>query len=324
MDYQLRHVNYRFNVVRVAFAVLIPAALFFVAASPYHSIAIAAAPVVDATAQGPAMKEIQDRLKRVETRLDNQGLVDLLSRFEKLQSEMERIVGDLEVQNHQLRTLQKQQKDVYADIDRRLQKLEQAGKTGSLPVSPAPSASQSLQGGVPVTPVPVQPASNIGSAGGNDTFAPTQPAATSSQSPAQEPAAATSDPMSEVERNVARSAYERAFNLLKQRRYDMAITSFKAFLETYPYASYADNAQYWLGEARYATKDYKVALSEFQKVIDVYPNSPKRADAMLKIGYTYAELGEKKKAMDTLNTIVTSYPGSTTANLAQKRIKTLK
>lgn len=311
MVYKFRHMNYCLHVVRVAFVVLsLPT--FFIMTFPLSFSAVAApAPVVDATAQGPAIKDIQNRLKRVETRLDNQGLVDLISRFEQLQSDMERIIGDLEVQSHQLRTLQKQQKDVYADIDRRLRKLEQGGHSG-VPVSPAPISST---GGVPVTPVPVQPA---GSLGGTTSA---QPGASTGSASGQVPAG---NAMSEVERNVARSAYERAFNLLKQQRYDMAITSFKAFLETYPYASYADNAQYWLGEANYANRNYKDALGEFQNVIDKYPSSPKRADAMLKIGYTYVELGEKKKAMDTLNTIVSSYPGSTAAKLAQKRIQSLR
>jgi len=293
-----------FNLVRrVAFAVPV-LTLLVTLALPYPAIS-APAPVVDATAQGPALKDIQNRLKRVETRLDNQGLVDLMNRFEQLQRDMEKIIGDLEVQNHQLQTLKKQQKDLYEDMDRRLRKLEQATKAGA-PVSQVPSA-----GGVPVSPVPVQPANVGGTSGAQPSAAPAQ---------VNQPPSA----MSEIEENVARSAYERAFNLLKQRRYDLAITSFKAFLETYPYASYADNAQYWIGEANYANKKYETALEEFQQVISKYPNSPKRADALLKIGYTYIELGNKKMAKHTLNTIVTSYPGTTAAKLAEKRIKTLK
>lgn len=310
MDNSIRRTNDRFKVVRAAFVVC--SLSFF----PLAGIS-APAPVVDATAQGPAIKDLQNRLKRVETRLDNQGLIELMNRFEQLQQEMQRIIGDLEVQNHQLRTLQKQQKDLYADIDNRLRKLEQSSKTSGVPVSPA---SGSTVGGVPVTPVPVQSAGSLQGS-------PQQPVGSNSGAMQQNvpPAEArVPEAMSDVERNVARSAYERAFNLLKQRRYSMAITSFRAFLDTYPNAAYADNAQYWLGEANYANKKYKVALSEFKKVIETYPNSPKRADAMLKIGYTYAELGDRKKALDTLNTIVNAYPGSTAAKLAQKRIRALK
>lgn len=263
--------------------------------------AFAAAPVVDATTQG---KNLELRLKRVETRLDNLGLVDLLNQFEQMQHDLQRIVGSLEVQNHEIQTLKKQQKQMYEDIDRRLRKLEQS-KSGAAPSAPI--------SGVPSSPVPVAPASVVG-----NTSLSTTPSATSSNT------SSTQASVTGIEEAVARSAYERAFNLLKQGRYSSAITSFKAFLETYPNASYADNAQYWIGEANYATKNYKDALGEFKKVIANYPNTPKRADTLLKIGYTYAELGDKKNALKTLSSLTSSYPNTTVARLAQKRIKTLK
>ena len=318
-----RHTTYRFKVSRFKVsrfkvssfrvrrvASAFPALTVLVSVALAFPVFSAPAPVVDATAQGPAIKDIQTRLKRVETRLDNQGLVDLMSRFDQLQREMEKIIGNLEVQNHQLQVLKKQQKDLYEDLDRRLRKLEQS------PGSNTSSSSAPTVGGAPVTPVPVQSATVSGSS----------QAAPSQQTPPGGGSAPTQaqTSMSNVEENVARSAYERAFNLLKQRRYDLAITSFKAFLETYPYATYADNAQYWIGEANYASKKYKVALDEFQKVVSKYPNSPKRADALLKIGYTYVELDNKKMAKHTFNTILKSYPGTTAAKLAEKRIKTLK
>lgn len=262
----------------------------------------APAPVVDSVAQSAKVRDLENRIRRLESSDNNQSLVNLMQRFDQLQRDMQRLIGDLEVQNHQLQSMKEQQKKLYADIDQRLRKLEQgAPVTGAAPRASATS------------PIPVAPAAGL--------------AAGSTAAPSQvvpQPPPVPSSMMSEVEQNVARSAYERAFNLLKQGRYDLASQSFKAFLETYPDASYADNAQYWLGEANYAEKKYDQALTEFKKVIDKYPNSPKRADAMLKIGYTYDELGNKKQAMETLNTIVSTYPNSTAARLAQKRMQSLK
>lgn len=268
----------------------------------FTGVANAAAPVVDSTVQSSKVRDLENRMRRVETRMNNQGLVDLMQRFDQMQRDMQRLIGDIEVQSHELKRMKEQQKKLYSDIDQRLRKLEQTG------VSKAPSV-----GGTPTSPVPVAPAAGL--AAGSQGTAPTSQAA---------PVPPASSTMSEVERNVARSAYERAFNLLKQGRYGLATVSFKAFLETYPDAAYADNAQYWMGEANYAQKKYKSALTEFQKVIDKYPNSPKRADAMLKIGYTHDELGNKKLAMQALNSIVSTYPNSTAARLAQKRMKNLK
>jgi len=270
----------------------------------FTGVAIAAAPVVDSTVQSSKVRDLENRIRRLETRMNNQGLVDLMQRFDQMQRDMQRLIGDIEVQSHELKRMKDQQKKLYTDIDQRLRRLEQSG------VSKTPSV-----GGTPTSTVPVAPAAGAGLAAGSQ--------AASQTAPAQQATTAAS-PMSEVERNVARSAYERGFNLLKQGRYGLATASFTAFLETYPDAAYADNAQYWLGEANYAQKKYKSALKEFQKVIDKYPNSPKRADAMLKIGYTHDELGNKKLAMQSLNTIVTAYPNSTAARLAQKRMKNLK
>ncbi|WP_455219256.1 tol-pal system protein YbgF [Kaarinaea lacus] len=278
---------------------------FVFAGFVFAGAANAAAPVVDSTVQNSKVRDLENRMRRVESRLNNQGLVDLMQRFDQIQRDMQRLIGDIEVQSHELKRMKDQQKKLYSDIDHRLRKLEQSGVANSPAV-----------GGAPGSPVPVAPAAGL-SAGSQST------ASTLQTAPVQ-PAAPPPSQMSEVERNVARSAYERAFNLLKQGRYELAIPSFKAFLDTYPDAPYADNAQYWLGEANYAQKRYKSALKEFQKVIDQYPNSPKRADAMLKIGYTHDELGNKKLAMQALNSIVTTYPNSTAARLAQKRMKNLK
>jgi len=303
MNKLLRHTNSLFKGVGMAFAFLL---IFEIC-----SVAHAAAPVVDPAVQASVLDNLESRIKRVETRLDNQGLVDLLKQFEQMQDEMQRIVGNIEIQTHELQTLKKQQKDMYADIDRRLRKLEQSISGAAPATSTAPAV-----GGVPTSPVPVTPAS--GGVGEVAALPSTNPAASSGTvAPVVSSTAA-------IDENVARSAYERAFNLLKQSRYQLAITSFKAFLETYPDASYADNAQYWIAEANYATKNYKVALVEFKKVIDNYPNTPKRADTLLKIGYTYAELGDKKQALQTLSSVTSAYPNTTVARLAQSRIKSLQ
>jgi tol-pal system protein YbgF len=135
--------------------------------------------------------------------------------------------------------------------------------------------------------------------------------------------------MTSTESNAAdaeqeRQAYERAFELLKQGRYDLAVAAFKAFVQSYPNGQYADNAQYWLGEANYVQRQFKDALKEFQAVVNNHPSSPKRPDAMLKMGYTYQELGDLDQARMTLNDVISNYPASTAARLAQKRLQDLK
>ena len=121
-----------------------------------------------------------------------------------------------------------------------------------------------------------------------------------------------------------RKDYDRALEQLKEGRYTEASSAFKAFLEKYPGSSYADNAQYWLGEVYYVTREFQPALSEFGKVVDGYPDSTKIADAKLKIGYIQYELKDWAKARQMLTQVVQAYPGTTTARLAQERLDRMK
>jgi tol-pal system protein YbgF len=116
--------------------------------------------------------------------------------------------------------------------------------------------------------------------------------------------------------------YRAAVELVKAGKHDDAVAALRAFVTKYPRHDYADNAQYWLGEAFYAQKDYAHALTEFRKVIEVYPRGNKVPDALLKVGYCYQATGQGEKAHAVLQQVVTLYPKSEPATLAAKRLET--
>lgn len=261
------------------------------------------APVIDATSaplSTSGAKSIEQRLSIIERRLDNQALVELMSRLDGLQREMQKLVGNIEVQTHEVKTMKKRQRDLYVDIDQRIQQLEKLAKE----LKENQKLLQEKVANLNATP-------STGAAGmASDVHAPSSGSTVSSTS------------LSELQ--VEHEAYNRAFNLLKDGRYELAIASFKAFIETYPKASDADNAQYWLGDANYVQKRYDQALTEFQKVLDNYPKSNKKADTLLRMGYTYEAKGDKKNAIRLLERVVKEYPDNTAAHLAGKRIKEIK
>ncbi len=117
-------------------------------------------------------------------------------------------------------------------------------------------------------------------------------------------------------------AYQKAFDLLRDLRYDKSIVSFRAFLASYPAGRYAHIAQYWIGEANYAQRHFESAIKDYQVLIQQYPSSPKLAEAMLKISYSYYELNDLSKADASLQRLIKAYPKSTEAgqgrNLLQK------
>ncbi len=132
------------------------------------------------------------------------------------------------------------------------------------------------------------------------------------------PPAAAAMPVAEQEQ------YDAAFHLLKQGLYERAAKAFRAFLAEHPQSALADNAQYWIGEAYYVTRNFHAAREEFAKVVKHYPASPKVPDALLKIGYCHYELAEWGKARETLNEVVKRFAGTTVAKSAEQRLAKMK
>ncbi|HET7570020.1 MAG TPA: tol-pal system protein YbgF [Gammaproteobacteria bacterium] len=120
------------------------------------------------------------------------------------------------------------------------------------------------------------------------------------------------------------TAYDHAFNLLQQGNYSQAQSAFSAFLSQYPNSKLADNAEYWLGESRYVSRDFNGAIAAFQTVVSSYPDSQKVPGALLKMGYSYDELSQEDKAKQALEQVIQKYPQSTEARLAKNRLKQIK
>jgi tol-pal system protein YbgF len=120
-----------------------------------------------------------------------------------------------------------------------------------------------------------------------------------------------------------RSDYQAAVDALKNGDHAAAIAGLRDFVRRWPDHDYADNAQYWLGEAYYDQKDYRRALEEFRKTVERYPKGNKVPDALLKVGFCYAALGQNEQARATLDEVVSVYPRTGPAQLAASRLDTL-
>lgn len=117
------------------------------------------------------------------------------------------------------------------------------------------------------------------------------------------------------------AAYAQAFDALKNANYPAAITGFRQYLTSYPQGSIADNAQYWLGEAYYVTRDFPNAAYAFKAVTDQWPNSRKVPDAMVKLGFSQFEMKRYGEARVTLSEVTRRFPDSDAARLANERLR---
>jgi len=114
--------------------------------------------------------------------------------------------------------------------------------------------------------------------------------------------------------------YQTAYETLRNGHNTRAIAAFKSFLIEFPESEYADNSQYWLGEAYKVNRDLESAKAAFTKVVSSYSGSPKVADALLKLGYIELEQNNDVKARDYLTQVTVNYPGTTAAHLATKKL----
>jgi tol-pal system protein YbgF len=122
----------------------------------------------------------------------------------------------------------------------------------------------------------------------------------------------------------AMDEYQRAYQALGRREHATAIGGFRAFVAAHPSHDYADNAQYWLGEAYYDQADYATALAEFRAVLKRYPGGNKAPDALLKVGFCLTKLGDAGAASDVLGQVVEIYPKTDAARLAMKRLDEIR
>lgn len=229
-------------------------------------------------------ESLESRVERMERVLDSKGLMQMMQTQMELQQELDKLRGENEVLQHEIKALKQRQRELYLDMDRRIQEMGASGGTAA-------------------------PAAAAGAAAATAT--------SSSQPVAVKPVTATTAEPGEQERQ----AYKQAFERLKQGRYEASISEFQAFLKKYPSSGYASNAQYWLGEAYYVNKQYPQALDEFKKVVDKYPESSKVSDARLKLGFTYYELGNWEQARKTLKALSKDEGGTSIARLADQRLQ---
>lgn len=116
-----------------------------------------------------------------------------------------------------------------------------------------------------------------------------------------------------------KNSYETALAEYEARRYESAISGFTEVLTVAATSSYADNAQYWIGESYYGMGNLTKALDAFTKVFD-YPKSNKLADAHFKVGLTYIKLKNTDSAKQELRAVVQNYPGTNAAEHARTEL----
>ena len=254
----------------------------------------------------PGINNIDKRLEKIEKQLNNSALLEMLESLESLKTEINTLRGEIEVQGYTIDQLKQKQRDLYTDLDRRLE------LSGSNNTSDDPSNDLQV----------LDTNANQEIINENDTASEQSLVIETTSDIGQNGEINSEEKL--IDPQEAEKYYRSAFKLLKESQYDQALLAFKSFLKDYPDSAFSNNAQYWIGEANYVMQNYEIAINEYQALLNTYPNSQKISHALLKIGYSYAELGNIADAKKILKEVIRQYPDTTVSRLANERLRKIK
>lgn len=119
-----------------------------------------------------------------------------------------------------------------------------------------------------------------------------------------------------------RDAFNKAYTLLTERRYDKAIAEYNKFVGAYPKSPLLGNAYYWLGELYLVQGQPDKATQQFRNVL-AQKDNVKIPDALVKLGMIFLANGDMAHAKQTFEKVVKNYKGTTAAKVAQQQLNSM-
>lgn len=235
------------------------------------------------------LEGVEQRLGQLEEVMKGQALVEMSQRVDQLERELRELRGEVDALVQANAALKKQQLDIAADLEQRLAAIEARERA---------AAEAAAQAAAPAG----------------------QGASTPVEGSAMEPGAAAADTGGKS----PELRYGEAFDALKAGKYPEAIAGMQEFLTLHPNHPLADNAQYWLGQTYYVTRDYERAIAAFAAVGVRPTDLAKTPDALLKKGLSEIELKRPDAARATLADLVNRFPNSDAARTARERLQSLR
>jgi tol-pal system protein YbgF len=118
--------------------------------------------------------------------------------------------------------------------------------------------------------------------------------------------------------------FEAALGVFRRGDFPAAQSAFAEFARRYPRSALYPSALFWLGNARYATRDYNGAIANFRALLQQAPDHPRAPESVLSIANCQIELKDMDAARQTLQDLVAAYPQSEAAAAARERLARLR
>ena len=215
-------------------------------------------------------RQLEARVDRLDQVFKNQTLQGLSQRIDEQQQQIQQLRGEVEVLEHDSELDKKQQRDLYQDLDKRLQRLEMGmgGGTGGGDASVAPAAATDLAT-VPASTggaddAAYQKSFNLLKQGrfndaikGFKTFLKQYPHSTLA---------------SNAEFWTAEAYYQTS-------DFDTALATFKKVLKDYPKSSKVPDATLKVGLCQYELQQWQSARQTLTSVVQNFPNTSAASQA---------------------------------------------
>ena len=206
------------------------------------------------------MNDLENRLIRVERLIENEGLMSLLAKLDSLQKDVQELRNDVDTLQYEVGQSSSRQRDLYLDLDQRLQSLEQ----GSARLADPGPASGEVAGSGQL-PVPggtdqenYQAAFDLMKAGQYE-----QASKAFAQFMVVFPASGLSD----------NAQYWFAETHYVGQRYPEALVEFQAVIERYPDSRKIPDALLKVGYCNFELENWETSRAALSKVVSDYPET---------------------------------------------------
>ena len=209
---------------------------------------------------------------------------ELLLQIEQLRQETQALRGLMEELSYQLGQMSSDQKTRYLDLDQRLGELVRIQKEAvatSSTPTSTPATADSTTGGV-------------GEAGAQ---------------------ASVSNDISDQD------AYNSAFQLIRERKFDEALVAMDSFIRAYPDSELVLDARFWRGQVFDVLGRDEEAIEAFKSLTLVAPDYRRILQVKVKLGKLLIKNQDVMNGRKILQEVITQAPESVEAGLASRELE---
>lgn len=210
---------------------------------------------------------------------------ELLLQIEQLRQETQALRGLMEELSYQLGQMSSDQKTRYLDLDQRLGELVRIQKE-------AVAASSSQATALTVTDPAASDASNDAGA-----------------------------PVSTIPEVSDQDAYNAAFQLIRERKFEEALVAMESFAQAYPESELVLDARFWRGQVFDVLGRDEEAIEAFKSLTLVAPDYRRILQVKVKLGKLLIKNQDVMNGRKILQEVITQSPESVEAGLASRELE---